>query len=84
MPKSATLTIQKWGNSLAVRIPSAVAKSARLSAGQPVQVAVQEGGLAIIPLGDRQLTLGDRLRAFDPARHGGEAMAARRVGMEVM
>lgn len=28
MPKTATLTIQQWGNSLAVRIPAAVARSA--------------------------------------------------------
>lgn len=84
MPKSATLTIQWWGNSLGVRIPSAVARSARLSAGQPVEVVVQESGVAIIPTGDRKLTLADRLGAFDPARHGGEAMASRRIGGEAI
>ena len=83
MPKSATLTIQRWGNSLAVRIPSAVARSARLSAGQPVEVSVQEVGVAIIPIGLRKLTLAERLQAFDPALHGGEVMATRRVGTEV-
>lgn len=84
MSKSATLTIQRWGNSLAVRIPSAVARSARFVAGQPVEVAVQESGVSIIRLGNRELTLAERLHAFDPDRHGGEAMVSRRIGVEVM
>jgi len=28
MPKPATLTVQQWGNSLAVRIPAAIARAA--------------------------------------------------------
>ncbi len=40
--------MQKWGNNLAVRIPAAVARSARLSVGQPVEVCAQvHGGEAI-------------------------------------
>jgi antitoxin MazE len=84
MAKSATLTIQRWGNSLAVRIPSGVAKSARLVVGQPVEVAVQERRLSIVPVGSPELTLTERLQAFDPARHGGEVMVSRRVGVEAM
>lgn len=84
MPKSATLKIQRWGNSLAVRIPSEVARSAKLSAGQPVEVSVQEVGVSIIPIGEREMSLADRLRAFDPIGHGGEAMITRRVGNEAV
>jgi antitoxin MazE len=84
MSKSANLTIQRWGNSLAVRIPSLVAKSARLELGQPVVVRVQDEGVAIVPVGERALTLAERLAKFDPSRHGGEAMVGRRVGKEAM
>ena len=56
MSKITILTVQRWGSSLAVRIPAAVAKSARLKP---------------------ELTLPQKLVAFDPARHGGEAMATR-------
>ncbi len=84
MAKAATLTIQRWGNSLAVRIPSAVARSARLSEGQPVEVSVQEVGVAIVPVGQQAMSLAERLSAFDPDLHGGEAMAARRRGVEAM
>jgi antitoxin MazE len=84
MSKSATLKIQRWGNSLAVRIPSEIARSAKLSVGQPVEVSVQELGVAIIPVGEREMSLAERLRAFDPARHGGEAMVTHRAGKESM
>jgi antitoxin MazE len=84
MSKSANLTIQRWGNSLAVRIPSLVAKAARLELGQPVVVRVQDEGVAVVPVGERALTLAERLAKFDPSRHGGEAMVAERVGKEAM
>jgi antitoxin component of MazEF toxin-antitoxin module len=40
--KTATLMVQQWGNSLAVRIPSAVAKSAGFKLGQPVRLPSAE------------------------------------------
>jgi antitoxin MazE len=45
MPRNAHLTVQQWGNSLAVRIPAAVARSMRFSAGQPVELSVEDGRL---------------------------------------
>jgi antitoxin MazE len=41
MGKTATLTVQQWANSLAVRIPAAVARTARFRVGQPVEVSVR-------------------------------------------
>jgi antitoxin MazE len=84
MPKvTATLTIQKWGNNLAVRIPAAVARSARFALGQPVEVSAQKGGVVVRPVGRPKLTLTQKLTLFDPAKHGGEAMATGRVGREI-
>ena len=77
-------TISKWGNSLAVRIPAAIARSAKLSEGQSVEISVAEAGVSIVPAGRRELTLAERLERFDPALHGGEAMIAKRVGREAM
>jgi antitoxin MazE len=83
MSKIAKLTIQQWGNSLAVRIPSAVARSARFAVGQPVEVTVQDTGVVVKPVGEPRLTLAQKLALFDPVKHGGEAMATGRVGAEV-
>ena len=43
-------TIRKWGNSLGVRIPSALAEDARLHDGAEVDVTVREGQLVIVPV----------------------------------
>jgi len=84
MAKTATLTVQQWGNSLAVRIPAAVARSARFVVGQPVELSVGEDGVLVRPAGKPKLTLAQRLAAFDPALHGGEAMTTGPVGREVL
>jgi len=82
MSKVAKLTIQQWGNSLAVRIPSAVARSARFAVGQPVEVTVEDSSVVVKPVGAPKLTLAQKLAMFDPAKHGGEAMVTGRVGAE--
>ncbi len=84
MAKTATLTVQKWGNSLAVRIPATVARSARFMVGQPVEVSVAEEGILVKRAGKPKLTLAQKLAAFDPTRHAGEVMATRPVGNEVL
>ena len=84
MAKSATLTVQQWGNSLAVRIPAAVARSARFRVGQPVEVCAQDSNVLVKPLGEPKLTLSQKLAAFDPTIHGREVMATRPVGNEVL
>jgi antitoxin component of MazEF toxin-antitoxin module len=79
----ANQTIQEWGNGLAVRITSKVAKAACLARGQPVKVEVVEGGVFIRVIGKSKLTLEQKLQAFDPLLHGGEVMTSGRVGAEI-
>ena len=42
-----TATIQKWGNSLALRIPKAVAKQIKIQEGDPVTLKVGVSGLTV-------------------------------------
>jgi len=42
-----TTAIQKWGNSLALRIPSAVARQIRVENGDAVELSVESGALTI-------------------------------------
>lgn len=78
----AIVGIKKWGNNLGVRLPGNVARAAHLQAEQMVRVAVGDDGITITPLPDAAPTLAQRLAQFDPARHGGEAMATEPVGAE--
>ncbi len=84
MAKPANLTIQQWGNSLAVRIPAAIARSAHFSVGQPVEVALEESGITVRAVGAPKQSLTQKLALFDPAIHGGEVMATAPVGAEEM
>ena len=84
MKTTATLTLQRWGNSLAVRIPSSIARSVGFKVGQPVEVSAQDSAVRVAAAGEPRLTLKQKLDRFDPKRHGGEIMATRRAGNEVL
>lgn len=78
----AVLDIKRWGNNLGVRLPAAVARAAKLQADQRVRVTVEGDSVVISPYIDEAQSLESRLARFDPARHGGEAMAAAPLGAE--
>jgi antitoxin MazE len=47
---SMQVQIRKWGNSLAVRIPSSVLEKARVTEGSRLEIAVQKSGtIALMP-----------------------------------
>lgn len=62
--------IQKWGNSLAVRIPKSLASQAELVEGAEVEISVEDGRLVINRVA-RELTLDEMLDLVTPEnRHG--------------
>ena len=81
MPETV-LNIKHWGNNLGVRLPATIAKQAGLRVDQRVRVSVEDGRVIIAPADDPPQSLDERLARFDPARHGGEVMAAEPVGSE--
>ena len=50
-------TIKKWGNSLALRIPKALAKEAGLHYGLSVELSLLDGKLVIAPIKHPRLDL---------------------------
>lgn len=78
----AILDIKRWGNSLGVRLPAAVARAAHLHADQRVRLSLEDGFIVIRPQQGAPLSLDQRLARYDPARHGGEVMASERLGAE--
>jgi Growth regulator len=44
------VTVKKWGNSAAVRIPAAVMEAARIEADAVVDVSEENGRIVIVPL----------------------------------
>jgi len=52
-----TTRIQKWGNSLALRIPSALAREIGLEQGASVEVSLRKGKIVLEPVEEPHLTL---------------------------
>jgi antitoxin MazE len=77
------LDLRTWGNSLAVRLPAAIAREANLHVEQTVRISVVDGKVIIAPVLNEPLTLEKLLEKFNPELHGGEAMpTAQRLGAE--
>ena len=51
------ISIQKWGNSLALRIPQALAKEAHLTRGGKAELRLTRGNLVIMPLAQKRWAL---------------------------
>ena len=63
--------IAKWGNSLALRLPKALAEEVRLVAGATVELRVEGGGLVVVPA-RKQYRLADLLAEIKPEVGHGE------------
>ena len=75
--------IQKWGNSLALRIPKAFAQEIHLAHGTIVEMALQEGTLRITPCSHPPLTLESLLQQVTPQNLHQEVDTGPAVGVEV-
>jgi antitoxin MazE len=64
-------TVQRWGNSLAVRIPASIAKQLRILEGTAIEISVDDGTLVVRPR-RRRYRLKDLLRNCKPAQLHGE------------
>jgi antitoxin MazE len=84
LEKTATLRLQRWGDSLAIRIPPSVARSAGFKVGQSVEVSAHRSAVRVAAVEETRLTLEQKLARFDPHRHGGEVMTTVRAGKEAL
>ncbi len=74
--------IQKWGNSLAVRIPKPFVKEARLAYGISVDLAVEDGKIIIEPRVAPEYRLEDLLREVNKKNLHLEIESGEAVGRE--
>ena len=61
--------IQKWGNSLAVRIPKPFAEDTGLAAGSDVNVVVREGSVVVTPIRSKSSLSALLRRVTETNRH---------------
>jgi len=77
--------VQRWGNSLAVRIPSSVAQAGALSEGTPVDVRPDGDRLVVVPERKRRCryTLAELVAGITKGKRPRVVDTGRRVGREV-
>jgi antitoxin MazE len=75
--------VQKWGNSLALRIPKAFAHEAGLLADTLVELSLVRGKLVVEPILPQAPTLEELLRGVTDQNLPGEWDTGRSVGKEV-
>lgn len=75
--------IQKWGNSLALRIPKVFAAEAGLAEDVPVELSLVQGKVVVNPLSAEPLTLAELLRGIRPDNLHGEWDTGPEVGKEL-
>jgi antitoxin MazE len=75
--------VQKWGNSLALRIPKTFAVEAGLSADSVVELSLVKGSLIVRPITPQPLTLDELLRGVTDENLHGEWETGPAVGKEV-
>lgn len=76
-------TVQKWGNSLALRIPHSVAKDVHLHQGSVVDLKVVEGEMVVKPKGKGKLSLARLLKGVTPRNRHAEQLLGGGQGKEV-
>lgn len=78
-------TVQKWGNSLAIRIPSRIAEQFSVKAGTPVEIRPENGKLVITPQeAPPRYRLMDLLKNCRPEQLHGEVDFGADVGREAL
>ena len=74
--------VQKWGNSLGVRIPRALAADVRLAAGSAVEIAAQDDAIVIRPVSRVRYSLAELLKGVKRRNLHGEVPTGGPVGKE--
>ena len=78
-----TTAVQKWGNSLALRIPRTYAAETNLAAGSEVELRVQSGSIVVQPVKRKRHKLGNLLRRVTAKNRHAATESGAAVGKEV-
>lgn len=75
-------SVQRWGNSLALRIPRAYAAETRIVEGSEVDLTMKSGALLVRPIARKQHSLADLVKRITPANRHDSISTGDAVGRE--
>ncbi len=73
--------VQKWGNSLALRIPKTFAEEVDLAEGSRVEISIEDGRIVVAPA-KREWKLSQLVAGISPANTHGEIVWGKPAGSE--
>ncbi len=79
---TATLSITPWGNSHGIRLSRDLMQAMGITPDTPLEAHVLAKGRLELRAKTTQRTMAQKLKAYDPAVHGGELIADAPVGAE--
>lgn len=79
----ATTKLARWGNSLALRLPKAVAEDAQLREGDPVTVRVAGEGRVVVTPARRRFKLKELVSRINSKNRHEESAWGRPLGKEI-
>ncbi len=78
-----TAKVQRWGNSLALRIPKLLAKDIHVHQGSEVELFLKKGRILIEPKMKKKLNLGELIKKVTKENVHSEQNWGGRTGAEV-
>ena len=77
--RTTSVKVQKWGDSLAVRLPSAVIRDMRLAPGQSIEVSCRGGIITMKPTPKKEPSVRDRITAVQQRMKDGASAVVGRM-----
>jgi antitoxin MazE len=78
-----TTVVAKWGNSLAIRLPRALAEQVQMKEGTDITFSVEGNSIVITPSKRKKYTLDELLEGMTPDNSHSEIDTGDSVGNEV-
>ena len=75
--------VQKWGNSLAIRIPKSFAAQSHIDQNSIIEMSVENGKIVLLPISQPKLTLTQLLEGVTKENLHQEVETGASVGQEV-
>lgn len=74
--------IEKWGNSLAFRIPKSLAVRSKITQGSTIEISLEGGRIVVFPVAGPDFTLDELLAEVTPDNLHGEVDTGNSIGRE--
>lgn len=79
----AEVTVKKWGNSLAVRLPKEITNDVNLHEDSKIRLNVIDGNIVATPVKENKITLDSILEGITPKNYGKVIDFGAPVGKEI-